>query len=267
MSVFPVFLKLAGRRVLVVGGGPVAAGKLRALLEADAAVTVVAPDVVDEIAVQWLPPEGGSSDSPWLPPEGGSSDSPWLPPSGGSSDSPWLPSSGGSSDSPWLPPSGGRSDSPWLPPSGGRSESGGRLEILRKPFEPADLDGVCFVVAAAPPDVNRAVASAAHARGIFVNAVDDVENASAYAGAVVRRAGVTIALSTDGAAPALAGLVREGLEALLPDDLDDWMTCAREARRRWLAARVPMAQRRPLLLDALVALYDGRAAAAAGEAR
>ena len=43
MSIFPVFLKLAGRRVLVVGGGPVAAGKLRALLDAEADVTVVAP--------------------------------------------------------------------------------------------------------------------------------------------------------------------------------------------------------------------------------
>ncbi len=49
MSIFPVFLKLAGRRVLVVGGGPVAAGKLRALLDAEADVTVVAPDVVDAI--------------------------------------------------------------------------------------------------------------------------------------------------------------------------------------------------------------------------
>ncbi len=47
MAVFPVFLKLAGRRVLVVGGGPVAASKLRALLDAEATVVVVAPDVVD----------------------------------------------------------------------------------------------------------------------------------------------------------------------------------------------------------------------------
>jgi siroheme synthase-like protein len=52
VAVFPVFLKLEGRRVLVVGAGPVAAGKLRALLDAGARITVVAPDVVDEIAAQ-----------------------------------------------------------------------------------------------------------------------------------------------------------------------------------------------------------------------
>ena len=45
-----MFLKLAGRRVLVVGGGPVAASKLAALLAAGADVTVVAPEVDPEIA-------------------------------------------------------------------------------------------------------------------------------------------------------------------------------------------------------------------------
>ena len=48
-SLFPVFLKLAGRRVLVVGGGPVAASKLAALVAAGAVVHVVAPDVVPAI--------------------------------------------------------------------------------------------------------------------------------------------------------------------------------------------------------------------------
>ncbi len=187
MSVFPVFLKLAARRVLVVGGGPVAASKLRALLDAEAHVTVVAPEIVPDILQ--------------------------------------------------LP-----------------------VDCVRRPFTESDLDGVCFVVAAAPPAVNRQVSAEAHARGLFVNAVDDMENASAYLGAIVRRAGVTMALSTDGEAPALAGLMREALEALLPDDLDRWMDCARDARREWLARQVPMAERRPLMLDALVALYEERAA-------
>ena len=48
-ELFPTFLKLAGRPVLVVGGGPVAASKLASLLAAGADVTVVAPDVVAEI--------------------------------------------------------------------------------------------------------------------------------------------------------------------------------------------------------------------------
>ncbi|MBA2280071.1 MAG: bifunctional precorrin-2 dehydrogenase/sirohydrochlorin ferrochelatase [Actinomycetota bacterium] len=46
---YPVNLLVAGKSVLVVGGGTVAAGKVRGLVEVGAVVTVVAPDVVDEI--------------------------------------------------------------------------------------------------------------------------------------------------------------------------------------------------------------------------
>src|SRR5882724_1250478 len=45
----PLFLNLAGRRVLLVGGGPVAASKLRQLLASAADVHVVSPAVVEDI--------------------------------------------------------------------------------------------------------------------------------------------------------------------------------------------------------------------------
>ncbi|HLZ39202.1 MAG TPA: uroporphyrinogen-III C-methyltransferase [Mycobacteriales bacterium] len=46
----PLFLDLSGRRVLVVGGGPVAARRVRLLLEAGARVDVVAPQVCEDLA-------------------------------------------------------------------------------------------------------------------------------------------------------------------------------------------------------------------------
>ena len=95
---------------------------------------------------------------------------------------------------------------------------------------------------------------------MFVNAVDDPPNATAYLGGVVRRDGVTLAISTGGHAPALAGLLREALDAVLPADLDRWMDEARAARRGGSRERVPMEARRPLLLQALNALYERRAA-------
>ncbi len=60
MSLFPIFLKLAGRRCLVVGAGLIAESKIQSLLAADAVVTVVAPHAlpsVEDLAaageVQW----------------------------------------------------------------------------------------------------------------------------------------------------------------------------------------------------------------------
>jgi uroporphyrin-III C-methyltransferase/precorrin-2 dehydrogenase/sirohydrochlorin ferrochelatase len=182
MDLLPVFLKLAGRRVLLVGGGTVAASKLDALRRAGADVTVVAPAVAPSIR------ESGAT-------------------------------------------------------------------IAQRPFETRDLDGVWFVVAAGPPDVNAAVARAAGERHLFVNAVDDPPNASAYLGGVVRRAGVTVAISTSGAAPALAGALREGIDALLPPDLERWSACARDMRAEWKRTDLPMTERRPQLIDALKRLY------------
>ncbi len=66
---FPVVLRLAGCRCLVVGGGPVAARKAQVLVEAGAQVTVVAPRAVDTLAalasagparLRAVPPSGGA---------------------------------------------------------------------------------------------------------------------------------------------------------------------------------------------------------------
>ena len=181
---FPIFLKLSGHSVLVVGAGPVAASKLAALVEAGAQIHVVAPRINPDI-----------------------------------------------------------------------ERMGVRLS--RRKFRPSDLDHTWLVVAAATPDVNRHVAEAAEQRHVFVNAVDDPSHASAYLGGVTRRAGVTFAISTEGQAPALAGLIREGLDAVLPEtDLEAWMSEAAEMRTEWRRNGVPMAHRRPQLLRALMKRYD-----------
>jgi uroporphyrin-III C-methyltransferase / precorrin-2 dehydrogenase / sirohydrochlorin ferrochelatase len=180
---YPTFLRLEGRSVVLVGGGRVAAGKLRGLLEEGAYVTVVAPQIRPEL------------------------------------------------------------------------EQPG-VTLVRRGFQDHDLDGAWFVIAAAPPEVNRDVLASAERRHVFVNAVDDPPHATAYAGGVIRRDGVTIAISTDGRAPALAGLLREALETWLPGDLDEWMSAAVEARVAWKRDGVPMERRRPMLLETLNELYE-----------
>ncbi len=182
-ELLPLFVNLAGRRVLLVGGGPVATAKLDGLLAAGADVRVVAPEVREAIIQRGV-------------------------------------------------------------------------HVDRRRFAPEDLDGVWLVVAAATPEANRDVAEAAASRQVFVNAVDDPEHATAYLSGVIRRDGVTIAISTDGAAPGLTALLREALDAVLPRDLARWLQEARWRRAEWRRDGVPMEARRPLLLDALNRLYD-----------
>jgi uroporphyrin-III C-methyltransferase/precorrin-2 dehydrogenase/sirohydrochlorin ferrochelatase len=52
MMFYPISLDLQGRKCLVVGGGPIATGKVSGLLEAGAQVTVVSPDAESDI-VRW----------------------------------------------------------------------------------------------------------------------------------------------------------------------------------------------------------------------
>ncbi|MEM1022418.1 MAG: bifunctional precorrin-2 dehydrogenase/sirohydrochlorin ferrochelatase [Myxococcota bacterium] len=129
------------------------------------------------------------------------------------------------------------------------------VECVQKEFEPQDLDEAWYVVAAAPPPVNRSVSRAAAERRLFVNAVDDVKSADLYLGSVIRRAGMTLSISSNGRAPALTALVRRGLERMLPDELETWLEQAEDLRPRWKAEGLPFAERRPALLRVLNALY------------
>jgi uroporphyrin-III C-methyltransferase/precorrin-2 dehydrogenase/sirohydrochlorin ferrochelatase len=67
-----------------------------------------------------------------------------------------------------------------------------------------------------------------------------------------------VAVSTDGRAPALAGLLREGIAALLPEETEAWVERAEALRQQWRQQSVPMNQRRPLLLKVLEQLYAER---------
>ncbi len=66
---------------------------------------------------------------------------------------------------------------------------------------------------------------------------------------------MTLAISTAGRSPGLAGLLREALDRLLPEDLKAWVKLAETLRQGWKADRVPIRDRGPLLLRALQELY------------
>jgi len=69
MSLFPAFLKLTNRRIIVVGGGAIAAQKIPSLLEAEARVHVISPKLSPALAelvrkgrIDWSPKPFEASD-------------------------------------------------------------------------------------------------------------------------------------------------------------------------------------------------------------
>ncbi len=123
---YPSGLRLAGRRVVVVGGGHVAQRRIPGLLAAGAAVTVVSPHVTP--AIEGL-------------------------------------------------------------------VGGGEVIWEERPFEPTDLDGTWYVIAATQKrEVNEAVSAAAEERRVFCVRSDDGTRATAWTPAVGRHAGVTVAV-------------------------------------------------------------------------
>lgn len=106
--------------------------------------------------------------------------------------------------------------SPHLHPSLVDLVRAGKVAHQEAEFRPELLDGQWLAIAAtANHGVNRAVALAAQARRILVNVVDDAQLSSFHVPAVIDRAPVQIAISTAGAAPMLARVLRERIEALL----------------------------------------------------
>jgi siroheme synthase-like protein len=188
---YPIVLCLERRSCLVVGGGPVALRKVRSLLDAGAVVTVVAPDVLDDIRALGV-------------------------------------------------------------------------EIALRRYAPDDLVGRQVAIAATgDPAADGAVSADGERLGVLVNVADEPALCAFTLPAVARRGPVSIAVSTDGASPALATWLRDRLAQALPADLEDLATLVTRARR---AIREAGVSTESLawhgLIDALSADLDDSIAAA-----
>ncbi|MHB8245573.1 MAG: precorrin-2 dehydrogenase/sirohydrochlorin ferrochelatase family protein [Acidimicrobiales bacterium] len=146
---FHIALRIEGQRCLVVGGGPVGARKAASLAECGAMVTVVAPEVSQEIEALGI-------------------------------------------------------------------------RIQRRPFEPADLGGCRLAVAATGiAEVDARVCEEARAAGVLVNAANDPEACEYLVPAVIRAGPVSVAVSTGGLSPYLAGWVKRQVGAVLTPEVAD----------------------------------------------
>jgi len=103
--------------------------------------------------------------------------------------------------------------SPAVTPALAALAAAGRIEHRARPFRRADVRGCALAVAATgSARADRAVARAARARGVLVNAVDRPALCDLILPSVLRRGELQIAVSTGGRCPALGREIRQSLE-------------------------------------------------------
>ncbi|MEI4966763.1 siroheme synthase CysG [Aeromonas caviae] len=135
--------------------------------------------------------------------------------------------------------------SPELDPELAELAANGTIEWLAGEFAPQQLAGKWLVVAATDRrEVNALVYQSANMARIFANVVDDPKRSSFIMPSIIDRSPLMVAISSGGKAPVLARLLREKLEALLPQHLGAVAAFAGSLRERVKARFATMGERR-----------------------
>ncbi len=184
MSYFPTFLDIRDRKCVVVGGGNVAAQKIRALLRYNASVCVVSEQ---------------------------------------------------------------------LRPALRKLVKVGAIAWVDRNFKAGDLRAAFLVIAATnDAAINQKVWQEACKRRVWANVVDDPAHCHFIVPSIYRRGRLQIAVSTGGASPAMAKIIRKTLGETFGPEVAlalDWMGMARKEVSRC----VPTFGRRKALFSALAA--------------
>ncbi|EKP0304788.1 uroporphyrinogen-III C-methyltransferase [Aeromonas veronii] len=134
---------------------------------------------------------------------------------------------------------------PELDPELAELAANGSIEWLASEFVPEQLAGKWLVVAATDRrEVNALVYQSANQARIFANVVDDPKRSSFIMPSIIDRSPLMVAISSGGKAPVLARLLREKLEALLPEHLGAVAAFAGSLRERVKARFASMGERR-----------------------
>ena len=125
----------------------------------------------------------------------------------------------------------------------------GAIVIAVTAFDPALLDGCALAIGAEADETDlNALVTAAQARGIPFNVVDRPALCSFITPAVVDRDPITIAVSSAGAAPVLARLIRARIESLIPPTIGRLATITDEFKTQ-IRRRFPSTALRRRMLE------------------
>jgi precorrin-2 dehydrogenase/sirohydrochlorin ferrochelatase len=128
----------------------------------------------------------------------------------------------------------------------------GTIVVHQRLYRSGDLHGFSLIFAATDDeDLHRRVADEAMSTRAFLNVVDQPALCSFIVPAVVSRGDLTIAVSTGGASPALAGKIRRTLEQQYGPEYGLTLRLLAQVRE-WVKTKKMAAEERQQVLTALV---------------
>ncbi|MGD2116855.1 MAG: siroheme synthase CysG [Chromatiales bacterium] len=123
------------------------------------------------------------------------------------------------------------------------------IEYLQREYQQDDIHDCSLVIAATDQaEVNRAISELARQQNIPVNVVDQPELCSFIMPSIIDRSPVIAAVSTSGASPVLARLIRARLESLIPAGYGRLAELAARFRDK-VKATIPVASDRRIFWD------------------
>ena len=127
-------------------------------------------------------------------------------------------------------------------------EAAGRLTVQQRPYQREDLDTVSLVIAATDDStLQRQIAADAKQANILCNIVDQPASCSFIIPAVVQQGDLTIAVSTNGASPALAKNIRQDLAKQFGPEYAAALRLLRRIRERLMHEQCSARDRQRLL--------------------
>ena len=105
------------------------------------------------------------------------------------------------------------------------------IVLLEKAFEISDLENKQLIIAAtADKTLNEEIYRTAKEKNILINVADTPELCDFYLGSIVTKGDLKIAISTNGKSPTLPKRIRELLEDVLPENINDLILNLNEYR-------------------------------------
>lgn len=96
------------------------------------------------------------------------------------------------------------------------------VEIFEKTYDAGDLDWADLVIAAInDPSLSAQIRNDAKQKGKLVNAADKPDLCDFYLGSVVKKGNLKIAISTNGKSPTIAKRLKDILNEVMPDQIDE----------------------------------------------